>query len=108
MAGFDDVVGVLGVQFDVEYIDVGESFEQNTLAFHDRLAGQGTDVAESEYCGSVRDNCNQIAFRGVFVCVLRILFDFKTGVGDARRVGETKIALRKTRLGRSNFYLPRP
>src|SRR5208337_2174510 len=37
LAGFDNLVGIVSIQFDVEYIDTGKSLEQDTFAFHDRL-----------------------------------------------------------------------
>ncbi len=33
----DELVGILGVQFDVDRIDVGEALEQHRFAFHHRL-----------------------------------------------------------------------
>jgi hypothetical protein len=39
LAGLDDFVRVPGVQLDIENVDVGEAFKQDSLAFHDRLAG---------------------------------------------------------------------
>ena len=39
LAGADDFVGVFGGQLDIEDVDIGEAFEQDAFAFHDRLAG---------------------------------------------------------------------
>ena len=65
LAGLDDFVGILRVQLDVEDVDVGEAFEQDTLAFHDRLAGQRADVAQAEHRGAVGDDGDQVALGGV-------------------------------------------
>ena len=108
LAGLDDLVGILGVQLDVEHVDVGESLEQDTLAFHDRLAGQRADVAQSEHRGAVGDHRDQVALGGVLECVLRVLLDLQAGIGDARGVGEAEIALGETRLGGNDFDFPRP
>src|ERR1019366_2176449 len=108
LAGLDDLVGIMCIQFDVEHVDVSEPLEQDTFAFHDRLAGQGADVAQSQHGGAVGYHRHQIAFGGVLECILRVLLDLQAGIGDSRCVGETKIALRKTRLGGSDFYFSRP
>ena len=55
LAGADDFIGVLGVELDIEDVDIGEALEQDGLAFHYRLAGEGADVAESEHRGAVAD-----------------------------------------------------
>jgi hypothetical protein len=61
--------------------------------FHDGLAGERADVAESEHGGAVRHDGHEIAARGVLVRVLGIGLDRKTGLGDAGGVGEREIAL---------------
>ena len=58
--------------------------EQDAFAFHDRLAGQCADIAQAEHGGSVGDHRDQVAFGRVLISVLRILLDFKTGIGYAR------------------------
>ena len=98
----------MSIQFDVEHVDVGKPLEQDTFAFHDRFAGQGPDVAQSEHGGPVGYHRDQIALGGVLEYILRVLLNLQAGVGDARRVSQAKIALRKTRLGGSDLYLPRP
>ena len=79
LAGLDDFVGIVGVQFDVEHVDVGKALEQHTLAFHDRLAGQRADVAQSEHRGAVGHHRDQVALGGVLVGVLRVLLDLEAG-----------------------------
>ena len=67
LAGADDLVRGRGVQFEIEHVDVGEALEQDALAFHDRLAGEGADIAQSEDRGAVGDDGDQVALGGVFV-----------------------------------------
>ena len=67
LAEADDLLGVLGVDLDVEDVDVGEAFEEDALALHHRLAGQGADVAETEDGGAVGDHRHEIALVGVLV-----------------------------------------
>ncbi len=100
--------GFLVFELDVEDVDVGESFEQDAFAFHDRLAGQRADVAQPEHRRAVGDHRDQVALGGVLVCVLRVLFDLETGIGDAGRVGQAEIALREARLGGNDLHFPRP
>src|ERR1019366_8783009 len=108
LASADDFVRILGVQLDVKHVNVGEAFEQNTLAFHDGLAGERADVAESELCLPVRSQSNQVALGGVLVSVLRVLFDFETRIGNARRVRQAQSALGQARLGGYDLDLSRP
>ena len=57
----DQLVGVRFLYLDIEHVNIGEFLEQDTLAFHDRLGGQGADVAKAQYRGAVRDHRNEIA-----------------------------------------------
>ena len=49
----DELVGVLGVDFEVGGVDVGEALEQHRLAFHHRLRRERAEVAEAENRGAV-------------------------------------------------------
>ena len=108
LAGLDDFVRVVRVQLDVEDVDVGEAFEQHALAFHHRLAGQCADVAQSEHGRAVADHGDQVPFRRVAKCIEGVLFDFETGYGDARRVGQAQIALGAAGLAGNNLNFTRP
>ena len=35
--GFDDLVRIFGIKFDIDRIDIGKALEQHRLAFHHRL-----------------------------------------------------------------------
>ena len=83
LAGLDDLVRILGVEFDVEDVDVGKALEEDALAFHDRLAGQGAEVAEAQDGGAVGDDRHQVALGGVLVGVLGVLLDRQAGLGHA-------------------------
>ena len=100
--------GIFRVQLDVEDVDVGEAFEQDALAFHDGLAGQRADVAESEDGGAVGDDRDQVALGGVLESVLWVLLDFEAGHGHAGRVGEAEISLGAARLGRDDLDFAGP
>ena len=103
-----DFVGIVGIYFEVEHVDIGEPLEQNALPFHDGFSGESSDVAEPEDCRAVADHGNQVSPRGVLESVMRILLDLKTGNGDAGSVGEAEIALRTTGFAGSNFNLSGP
>ena len=96
---FDQPVGILLVDLDVEHIDAGEFLEQHALAFHDRLAGQRADVAEAEHGRAVGDHADQVAARGVAEGGGRVLDDFLAGGSDAGRVGQSQIGLVDHLLG---------
>ncbi len=105
LAELDDFFGIVAVDFNVEYVDVGEALEKDGLAFHDRLARKRSDIAEAEHRGAVAEHCHQISTSGVFVSILRVLLNFEAGLGHSRSVGQTQIALGTARLGGCDFNL---
>ena len=100
LAGADDFVGVLGVQLDVEDVDIGEALEEDRLAFHHRLARQRTDISEPEHRRAIRYHADQIALRRIFVGEAGIAFDLQARNGNARSVSEAEIPLGAACLGR--------
>ena len=98
----DEGVGILGVDLEVEHVDVGEFFEQDALALHDRLGGEGSDVAEAEHRRAVRDDGDEVAARSVEVGGEGILGDLEARLGDAGRVGQGQVALTRQGLGRDD------
>ena len=101
----DELVGVLGVDLEVDRIDVGEALEQHRLAFHHRLGGQRAEIAEAEDRGAVGDDGDEIALGRVVVGLARILGDGQHRHGDARRIGQRQVALRRHRLGGDDLEL---
>jgi hypothetical protein len=71
----DNVFHVLRAELDVEHVNVRESLEQNCLAFHDRLAGHGADIAQPEHRRAVGDDRNQVPFGGVLESVVWVLLN---------------------------------
>ena len=71
LAKTDDLFGVFGIHFQVENINVSKALEKHALAFHHRLAGQRSDVAETQHRRAVGDRpppgfrgpCNRIPVR---------------------------------------------
>ena len=98
LAGADHLLGILGVQFDVEHIDVGEALEQDALALHNRLAGRGPDVAQAEHGGAVGDHAHEVALGRVVINQRRVAEDFETRHGHAGRIGQAQVALRAARF----------
>ena len=104
---FDELVGVFFIYFDVEYVDTGINFEQQTFTLHDGFAAEGANIAQAEHGGSVGDDSYQIAFCCIFICILRVFLNFEARFCNARRVGERKIGLCTVRLGGYYFNLTR-
>ena len=104
----DHAVALVGVDLDVEYVDAGEFLEQDGLAFHHRLAGERSDVAEPENRGAVRHHGDEVRARGERRRLGRIGRDRLAGGGDPRRIGKREVLLRGERLGRLDLELPRP
>ena len=105
---FDELVGIFGVEFEIDRIDVGEALEQDRLAFHHRLRGERAQIAEAENGGAVRNHRHEVRARGIFRGVGGILGDFFHRGGDAGRIGEAEIALRRHGLGRDDLDLTGP
>ena len=102
---FDKFFGIFRVYLDVEYVYIGEGFEQKPLAFHYRLAGLGSDVAEPQDGRPVGDDGDEVSLVGIFVCVVGIFFDLEARFGYAGRIGERKVFLRTVRFGRDYLDL---
>ena len=70
--------------FEIEHVDPGEFLEQHRLAFHHRLGGKGTDVAQAQHGGTVGDHRHQVAACGVAEGIRRVGDDLLAGRGHAR------------------------
>ena len=57
----DEFVRILGPDFQVDRIDVGESLEQHRLAFHHRLRSKRAEVAEAEDRRAVGNDRDHVA-----------------------------------------------
>ena len=103
--GLDELVGVLGIDLEIDRIDIGEALEQDRLALHHRLGGERAEIAEAEDRGAVGDHGDEVGARGVVIGAARILRDGQHRHGDARRIGEREVALRRHRHGRDDLEL---
>src|SRR5690606_33630825 len=63
--GFNKLVRIALVDFNVENINTGKFLEQDGLALHDRLRRLGANVAQTQYSGTIGDNADQVTARGV-------------------------------------------
>ena len=108
LAEADQILGVLGTDFQVEHVDVGERLEQDPLSLHHRLAGERPDVAEAEHGRPVGDHGDQVALGGVGVGVVGAGGDLAAWLRHARRVGERQVALVLEGLGRRDLDLAGP
>ena len=95
------------VDLEVDAVDVGEALEQDRLALHHRLGGEGAQVAQAQDGGAVGDHGHQVAAGGVVVGGVGVLLDREAGGGDAGRVGERQVAGGGQRLGGRDLDLAR-
>ena len=86
-----ELVGIGGIDLDVEGVDAGVGLEEHALALHDGLSGQRADVAQSEYGRSIRDHGHEVALAGVGIDVVGIGRNGSRGGCNARRVGQRQI-----------------
>ena len=103
----DEALAVLGVDLDVDRIDVGEALEQHRLAFHHRLGGERAEIAEAEDRGAVGDDRDEIALGGQLIGAAGIVGDRLDRDRDAGRISEAEVALRRHRLGGDDLDLAR-
>ena len=78
-----ELLGVFLVNFDIKHVDTAVNLEQQSLTFHHWLTAHGTNVAQSEHGSTITDHSHEITLVRIFVCVIRILLDFKTRIGHA-------------------------
>ena len=107
LAGANDVLRLRRAQLDIEHIDIGKAFKQNSLALHHRLPGLGANVAQPQHRRAVRHHGHQVALPRVLINQIRIVMDLQTRNRHARRVSQAQVPLRQTRLGRRDRNLPR-
>ena len=102
---FDKLLRILFVHFDVKDVDSCINLEKKSLAFHDGLSGDRSDVSETQNGGSIGYHGNEVSLCRVVVSLVVVLFDFEAGCRYAGRVGKSEISLRTVRLGRNDFDL---
>ena len=71
-----NLIYILSFQTDREGVDPGEFLKQQGFSVHNRNGRQTSDIAQSEHCGSVADDCHGIALIGIFIDVFRVFVDF--------------------------------
>ncbi len=106
--GRDELVGVRGVELDVDGIHIGEALEEHSLALHHRLRRQRAEVAEAQDRRAVGDHGDEVALVGVVVGRLRRPRDLLARNSDPGAVGETQVVLRRHRDARPDVELARP
>lgn len=75
MYGIDEFVDVLGIEFQIDGIYIGEVFEQDGFVFYYWFGGQGVEIIEFQNGRFVGDNGYQIVFGCVVVGVVWIFCD---------------------------------
>ena len=103
----DELVGVLGRDFQIDGVDVGKALEEYRLAFHHGLGRQRAAIAEAQDGGAVGDDGDEVALNRVVVGAAGVLGDSQHRHRNARRIGERKVALGRHRLGGDDFQLAR-
>ena len=102
--GLHHLVGVFFIYLDIEGVDPGEDFEKKGFPLHHRLSRQRADVAKAEHGCAVGNDPYEVTLVGVFVDIVRIIFDFQTWIGHSGRIGKRQISLGFVGLCRNHFY----
>ena len=84
--GINDFINILGTDAKRESIYAAESLEQCAFTFHNGHAGFGSDISETEYCGTVCDNRYEVVASGVLVRKIHILLNLEAGLRNTGSV----------------------
>ena len=99
-------IDIVGLDFDIENVDVGEGLEQHAFAFHHRFGGQCAAVAQTKDGRPVGYHGDEVAFGRIRIGRRRVALDLEYGLGHAGRVGQRQISLGRQRFGRRDGNLP--
>ena len=100
-----ELVHIGGVHLNVKHIDVRKNLEENALAFHDRLARFGPNVAQTKHCRSVADHGDEVALGGVLVDVLRVFRNRDARLRHTWTVRKAQVTLRAVGFGGDDLHL---
>ena len=103
--GLYKFIGIFLVHLDIEYVDTCINLEEQTFTLHNGLAAKRAYISKAEHGCTIRDNGNEVTLVCIFICILLVFLDFKTGLGYSRRVGQTEVCLGEIGFCRNNFYL---
>ena len=87
----DELVNVLGIHADRESVNTRKFLEKRAFALHYGHRSSRSDVAKSENGSTVRDNSNKVVSSCKVVGKLRVLFNFKARLRNARSVCKRKL-----------------
>ena len=100
-------VYILGVQLQVENIDIGVDFKQQAFALHYGFTCCRANVAQTQYRSSIGNHGDQVALGGVFVNGFGIGLNFEARLGYTGGIGQGQVALGSGFLGGNHFDFPR-
>ena len=103
--GADKFIDILGVNLEIDGIDIGEALEEHGLAFHDRFRGERAQIAKAQNGGAIGDDGDEIALGRIIIGGIGIFSDGADRHGDARAIGQRQIALGGHGLCRIDFEL---
>ena len=85
------LVDVVRLDAQRERVHVAERLEEHALAFHDRHAGLGADVAKTQYRASVGDDGAEIVTAGQLITLVDVLLDLQARLCNAGRICQTQV-----------------
>ena len=88
--GIDDLVNVLASHTERERVHVAKRLEERALTLHNRHTCLGTDVAQTEHGGAVRNNGDKIAASCQHKALVIVLLNFQARLRDTGGVGESE------------------
>ena len=83
-----NVIHVFAADAQRDGVHAAELLKEHTFALHHGHTGFGTDIAQSQHGGAVRDHRHRVPAAGELIAFADILLDLQTGLRDARRICE--------------------
>ena len=105
--GLNDLVGVFGIQLDVDGVHVGEPLEKDGFPLHHRFRGQRAQIAKTQDRGAVRHDGDHVALDGIIIGGFRTFRDRIHRHGHAGTVGQRQVALGRHRFRGLDFIFSR-
>ena len=103
--GIDEGFRVFGVEFEIDRIHIGETLEQDGLAFHHRLRRERAQIAEAQDRSAVGNHRHEVGPCGIARRILGIGGNRLDRGRNARRIGQRQIALGRHGLARNDLDL---
>ena len=86
----NDIIDILAPHTERDCIHTAKLLEQHTFSFHDRHSCFRPDIAESQHCRSICNNCHRIPASRQLKALADVLLDLQARLSYSRCVGKAQ------------------